>query len=90
MFLGDDDYYYRVDRIFLWLSYVAHSDVNHLPLVANGFTQYNYARDRDPNCMEIVTYGWYGTMMMNRAALNLYSKIPYGLKRTCSVFHFPL
>ena len=36
--VGDDDYFYRVDRILLWLSYIDHANISHVPLLANGFT----------------------------------------------------
>jgi hypothetical protein len=85
-YLGDDDYFYRVDRVLTWLSYIEHAGVSHVPVISNGFVGYDYARDRDPACKEIVTYGWYGTLMLNRAALQQYGKTPYGLMKTCQAW----
>ncbi len=44
--VGDDDYYFRVDRVMEWLSYIDHANISHIPLLSNGFTAYDYMRDR--------------------------------------------
>lgn len=83
--IGDDDYYFRVDRIMEWLSYVDNAHISHLPLIANSFTGYDYARDRMPDCKEIVTYGWYGCVMFNKLAMDRIAAVGavQGFKRMC-------
>lgn len=85
-FVGDDDYYYRVDRIMVWLSYLERANVSHIPLLSSGFTGYDYRRDRFKDCTEVMTYGWYGMNMFNKAALEKMGKISqdFGFTKQCA------
>lgn len=84
--VGDDDYFFRVDRVLLWLSYVERANISSIPLISNGFAAYKHDPPPYPDCPEIVTYGWYGALMFNKAALDRYARTPYALFKTCTAW----
>lgn len=85
----DDDTYWRVDQVLVWLAAIENSGMNTFPIIANG-------NMNDPKenvwhikgCKEIHTNGWYQPMVLNHAALERMkvASSSYGLAETCKNF----
>lgn len=85
--ISDDDSYWRVDRVMEWLSYINKANISHIPLIGNSDKYYSYEENKDKKCSEIVTYGWYGQTVLNRAALEKYKHASFGLMKTCEAWN---
>lgn len=95
--LSDDDTFWRADQLLYWLSILNKANVSStLPIVANGkfpihtdppFFEDNGIYNTD-NCKEILTYGFYQPMVLNKIAFHKFTKVSesYGVSELCSVF----
>lgn len=97
---SDDDTYWRVDQLLMWLSAVdkaltQYGIVDTIPLIGNPVKTPSPSKLAEgggvwhvAGCKEINTLGWYQPFMMNKVALERIKKSTkvYGITETCKNF----
>lgn len=86
---GDDDNFFRVEQVLMFLARLEKIGLSTIPIVGNSILgEYREHVYGTHGCNEIHSYGWYQPLMINRAAMEKMKSgfSSYGVWETCDNF----